>query len=66
MGLTGSTEWGEHFAPELKEGAVAYLNIDSSAAGPDFHSTLRVPPRRGVTGEPGDGYGWPFSVLATP
>ena len=36
VGLTGSTEWGEHFAPELKEGAVAYLNVDSSAAGPDF------------------------------
>lgn len=36
VGLTGSTEWGEHFAPELKEKAVAYLNVDSSAAGPDF------------------------------
>ena len=36
VGLTGSTEWGEHFAPELKAKAVAYLNVDSSAAGPDF------------------------------
>ncbi|MCG6925184.1 MAG: M28 family metallopeptidase [Acidobacteria bacterium] len=36
VGLTGSTEWGEHFAPELKARAVAYLNVDSSAAGPDF------------------------------
>jgi N-acetylated-alpha-linked acidic dipeptidase len=36
VGLTGSTEWGEHFAPELRERAVAYLNVDSSAAGPDF------------------------------
>jgi N-acetylated-alpha-linked acidic dipeptidase len=36
VGLTGSTEWGEHFAPELKEKAVVYLNVDSSAAGPDF------------------------------
>lgn len=36
VGLTGSTEWGEHFAPELKAKAVAYLNVDSSAAGPNF------------------------------
>ena len=36
VGLTGSTEWGEHFAPELRAKAVAYLNVDSSAAGPDF------------------------------
>ncbi len=31
--LTGSTEWGEHFAEELKRKAVAYLNVDSSASG---------------------------------
>jgi len=36
VGLTGSTEWGENFADELKAKAVAYLNVDSSAAGPDF------------------------------
>jgi N-acetylated-alpha-linked acidic dipeptidase len=36
VGLTGSTEWGENFAPELKAKAVAYVNVDSSAAGPDF------------------------------
>lgn len=36
VGLTGSTEWGEQFEKELKEGAVAYLNVDSSTAGPDF------------------------------
>jgi N-acetylated-alpha-linked acidic dipeptidase len=36
VGLTGSTEWGENFAPELKTKAVAYVNVDSSAAGPDF------------------------------
>jgi N-acetylated-alpha-linked acidic dipeptidase len=36
VGLTGSTEWGEQFADELKAKAVAYLNVDSSAAGPDF------------------------------
>jgi N-acetylated-alpha-linked acidic dipeptidase len=34
--LTGSTEWGEQFAAELGRGAVAYLNVDSSASGPDF------------------------------
>ncbi len=31
--LTGSTEWGEHFADELKRKAVAYLNVDASASG---------------------------------
>jgi N-acetylated-alpha-linked acidic dipeptidase len=36
VGLTGSTEWGEHFADELRQKAVAYLNVDSSASGPDF------------------------------
>jgi N-acetylated-alpha-linked acidic dipeptidase len=36
VGLTGSTEWGEQFADELKPKAVAYLNVDSSASGPDF------------------------------
>lgn len=34
--LTGSTEWGEELAEELGRGAVAYLNVDSSTAGPDF------------------------------
>jgi Zn-dependent M28 family amino/carboxypeptidase len=29
--LTGSTEWGEQFAAELKQKLVAYLNVDSSA-----------------------------------
>ena len=31
--LTGSTEWGEQFRSELREKAVAYLNVDSSASG---------------------------------
>jgi N-acetylated-alpha-linked acidic dipeptidase len=35
-GLTGSTEWGEQFADELKQKAVAYLNVDSSASGPNL------------------------------
>ena len=36
VGLTGSTEWGEQFADDLRQKAVAYLNVDSSASGPDF------------------------------
>ncbi len=31
--LTGSTEWGEHFRDELRQKAVAYLNVDSAASG---------------------------------
>ena len=31
--LTGSTEWGEEFADELKKKLVAYLNVDESVAG---------------------------------
>jgi N-acetylated-alpha-linked acidic dipeptidase len=34
--LTGSTEWGEQFARDLLEGAVAYLNVDASTSGPEF------------------------------
>lgn len=37
--LTGSTEWGEQYADDLKKNAVAYLNVDSSAAGPNFHGS---------------------------
>jgi N-acetylated-alpha-linked acidic dipeptidase len=37
VGLTGSTEWGEQFADELKKKAVAYINVDSSTSGPNFH-----------------------------
>ena len=37
VGLTGSTEWGEQFADELRSKAVAYINVDSSTSGPDFH-----------------------------
>ena len=36
VGLTGSTEWGEQFADELRTKLVAYLNVDSSASGPNF------------------------------
>src|SRR5882757_6791401 len=31
--LTGSTEWGEQLADELKKKLVAYLNVDESVAG---------------------------------
>jgi len=34
--LTGSTEWGEHFADDLKKNAIAYLNVDGSTSGPNF------------------------------
>jgi N-acetylated-alpha-linked acidic dipeptidase len=37
MGLTGSTEWGEQFAEELRKKAVVYINVDSSTSGPTFH-----------------------------
>lgn len=36
VGLTGSTEWGEQFADELRAKAIAYINVDSSASGPNF------------------------------
>jgi N-acetylated-alpha-linked acidic dipeptidase len=31
--LTGSTEWGEQFAEDLKKKLVAYLNVDEAVAG---------------------------------
>ncbi len=37
VGLTGSTEWGEQFADELKAKAVAYINVDEATSGPNFH-----------------------------
>jgi N-acetylated-alpha-linked acidic dipeptidase len=37
VGLTGSTEWGEQFADELREKAVAYINVDEATSGPNFH-----------------------------
>jgi N-acetylated-alpha-linked acidic dipeptidase len=37
VGLTGSTEWGEQFADELRRKAVAYINVDEATSGPDFH-----------------------------
>ncbi len=37
VGLTGSTEWGEQFADDLRKKAVAYLNVDEATSGPNFH-----------------------------
>ena len=34
--LTGSTEWGEHFADDLRRNAIAYLNVDGSTSGSAF------------------------------
>ena len=39
VGLTGSTEWGEQFADELKKKAVAYINVDSSTSGPNLEAS---------------------------
>ena len=36
VALTGSTEWGEQFADELKQKAITYINVDSSTSGPNF------------------------------
>lgn len=36
QGLIGSTEWAEEKASELKEKAVAYLNMDVAVSGPNF------------------------------
>ncbi len=35
-GLVGSTEWAEELAAELKEKAVAYLNLDAAVSGVHF------------------------------
>ena len=36
VALTASTEWGEQFADELRQKAVAYINVDPGVSGPDF------------------------------
>ncbi|HLL74874.1 MAG TPA: M28 family metallopeptidase [Pyrinomonadaceae bacterium] len=35
-GLIGSTEWAEELAAELREKAVAYVNMDAAVSGPNF------------------------------
>jgi len=37
VGLTGSTEWGEQFADDLRQKGVAYINVDEATSGPNFH-----------------------------
>jgi N-acetylated-alpha-linked acidic dipeptidase len=37
--LTGSTEWGEQYAAELRKKAVAYLNVDEAVSGPHFQAS---------------------------
>jgi len=39
VGLTGSTEWGEQFADQLRQKLIAYINVDSSASGPNFQGS---------------------------
>ena len=36
--LTGSTEWGEQYADELKQKAVAYLNVDEATSGTNLEA----------------------------
>ncbi|AAW40887.2 protein-vacuolar targeting-related protein, putative [Cryptococcus deneoformans JEC21] len=38
-GLIGSTEWAEDFGDWLQTNAAAYLNMDSSASGSNFHAS---------------------------
>src|SRR4029077_15631565 len=37
VGLTGSTEWGEQFADDMRQKAVAYINVDEATSGPNFY-----------------------------
>ena len=37
VGLTGSTEWGEQFADDLRQKGVAYINVDEATSGPNFY-----------------------------
>src|SRR5579864_8544248 len=37
VGLTGSTEWGEQFADDLRAKGVAYINVDEATSGRDFY-----------------------------
>ena len=37
--LTSSTEWGEEHAEWLRRAAIAYINVDSAASGPNFLAT---------------------------
>jgi N-acetylated-alpha-linked acidic dipeptidase len=43
LALTSSTEWGEQFATDLRQRAVAYVNVDSAVSGREFTASA-VPP----------------------
>ena len=45
--MTSSTEWGEQHELELREKAVAYLNVDAAVSGPTF-SARAVPSLAGL------------------
>ncbi len=45
--LTSSTEWGEQHEHELREKAVAYMNVDAAVSGPTFSATA-VPSLAGL------------------
>ncbi|MCB9837802.1 MAG: M28 family peptidase [Phycisphaeraceae bacterium] len=38
FGIIGSTEWCEAHTPDLMANAVAYINLDAAAMGPEFHA----------------------------
>ena len=38
-GLIGSTEFAEQFASDLRDKAVAYLNLDAAVSGPNFNAS---------------------------
>ena len=61
FGLTSSTEWGEEHERELREHAVAYLNVDAAVSGPDFFARA-VPSLAGVVA---DVAGMPDSAIDT-
>jgi N-acetylated-alpha-linked acidic dipeptidase len=48
--LTSSTEWGEQHERKLRDHAVAYLNVDSAASGPNFGAAA-VPALNRLIGE---------------
>ena len=50
FGLTSSTEWGEEHERELRDKAIAYLNVDAAVSGPDF-SARAVPSLAHVVAE---------------
>jgi N-acetylated-alpha-linked acidic dipeptidase len=59
--LTSSTEWGEEHERELRDKAIAYLNVDAAVSGPDFFARA-VPSLAHVVAESA---GVPDSVIDT-